>query len=856
MLPTRKLWHNATKRTPEREARLLSFAEDQNQKKDDAVVENKDADVTDKDMEAAVNKGTVLPTPEPEKTVKKGTEETKDQVGKLMNDKEKQKMEKEIMTQKFEAIIKKATENSQRLGDLKTRMSDPAVLEKIEKFCPPDQVLRWKSDLKLINREAFNTTKEKDFATALQTFWSGEVAPHDFLVQQEDYMKTLPYGFHDIGAAIGSLTTIQEDQTAYPLTEEEAASQSRPYAATTKDEWFLLNESDRIVTIQRLMQHVQVEDWMSSRMNTYDQMEKYLKQQEDHVDKVEKQIKKIDADAKIEELDADGGFAQMFHAIRWVSINDYLNGVSKYWNAVKSTWETRGDRISAGVARNIGLAMKPFDIFPFYGQEVDTILGQQLDAKDGEEEKGMKETLADNHANWETVFGEGGVFDIWRKKNNPNKLRGILSWAAERGFLYDIDDDLDNHDHPIYGVPVADICSDWAGDDAKISNYFIKLRGDNSHGRDHEKKHGHDMENDIENVPRFIRLVEHEMDEHNLWAAAGIAERAMERGLDGAVAAWLFTTIMSKLREYPTLRRNTPVSFFDIIGKLSMYNTAFTMGWAKRYRRELKQWALSGDPNGAPDESILDKTAMKYFNIIEKDILAKDPSINANSHSGKQRLNEVLARVLAGGIIELPGGHINIFESRFKEYRKMAKDTFASAANPHKEDPDFAIEDTEKTMLPEVTFKEILAYTSTREFKEEKWVMPFLSNLISMEERLGKIPSLRDAHANYCAEISEKMNLHFSSFMKDGQATKQLYTMDTRTGKPALASLVAAGLLSWNVMQNANPEIVKLLTEQLQKFFKPFYMKTVAGGGDKPVALKDTPIAPAKAPEKSTTTGA
>ncbi len=839
MLPLRKHWHNASERSPEREARLLWFAD------------TADDDKKPNPAEA----GIVLPTPDDPKergedVVSNETDTTAGNIEKVLSGPKKKTPEeaeqefkiasqqKEVMRKRFEEVTKKMAENAGKIRDLKDRMKSEVVMKNIRESASPEILARWENDIRLLNQEEFNTTQEKDFTEHLSSFWMGELAPQEFAARYADYLNTLPYGFGSLDK-IAKMEEMKMDVDAElgigaEGESDNATPSARSTIGLTKEKWAVGNASDKIDVINTIVKDIDIDKWMQIKNKQYGKMEKALQQQEGYVEKVEKQSRRIDLDAETD-FSKTQGIGAMLRQIRWRSINDYINGGVKYWNALKSTWETRSERYSADIARKIGSAMRPFDFFPIYGEEVDTILGQQLDAKDGEEEEAMKKTLEENHFTWSKVFDkDGGEFWKWAGKN-ANKTRGCLAWAAEHGFLYDIDENLDDHSHPIFGMKVADLCFDWKGDDSKISNYFNVLRSKNSSGREHEIDHGKKMENDVENVPRFIRLVEHELDLRNLWGAAGICQRAMERGLQGHVAAWLFTTIMSKLKEHKDLRAVTPVSFFDIIGKMSMYNTAFTMGWMKGLRPKLAEWAATGD------DDILEKTPIKYANDIEKTILARSPSIDIKKMKGRQELNELTARVLAGHIVELPdGSYIHIFESRFSPYRQRAREMFASMADPHKEDPDFAIEDTEKIMLGTTVYKEILAYTSTREWESEKWVQPFLGSIISMGKRLRGIPELADAHANYCKDMQEKLGSHFSALLTENLAFKQLSTLDN-DGKPAIASLIAENMLSWDLMKNA--VWADKIKEALKQFHPDFYWKHV-------FPTEPAPGTEPKAPEK------
>ncbi len=797
MLPYRSHWHFAFEQDPTREARLLGFASgphapqgpDPEPTPDSANTPASPNPVAAESVKTAQDVKDVL---DEEKKIAKG-KTAPDETAALIDEKTKKK---EAIQAKFQKVIDAARQQAVEMHQIRIRMEDGDLQQFIVDSGDEEALRNWKKDMQLLESEEINTSQEKLFAEALQAFWEGEMAPEVFLCERGDYLQQLPYGFGEIGSSIhGVLNAVD-------------ASESNKMNA--QNQWATRNQSDRIQIIDEVLKNVQMGDWLTNKERQYGEMQKKWDKYKSWLEQVEEsKLKNI----LRENIEPSGGLLDELRKIRFYSINDFLSAGQKYWSALKSTLEQRGERYSADIARQFGMSMERFNFWPIYGDEVATILDQQLDAKSNEETESIKKQLEGDHAKWEDLFSPQGVFYQFMGKN-PNKTRGVLEYAAEHGFLYDIDEDITDHSHPIYGKKLADICFDWksTGDYGKISNYFTSLRGKNSSGREHEMDHGYKMDYDNENVPRFIELVEHEMDEHNLWAAAGVCKRAIERGLRGEVSAWLFTTIMNKLRKYPELRKVTPVYFFDIIGKLSMYNTAFTLGWAKGYRNELRLWAATGD------EAALEKTELKHLSTIEREIIEKDSTTDYTTPAGKMKLNQTVAQVLGGQIVELPGGYMHIFETKYRAYRDAAKMMFAAVADPLKEDSDYAREDTEKTMLPEVVFKKILKYTSTFEFTDEAWVQAFLGSLISMAHRLKEIPELRDAYENYCTEIREKMDLHYNSFRKDAnRSIKQLSTMDPKTGKPALASLVAENLLSVDVM--GDTEFTQELKNQLYTYF-------------------------------------
>jgi hypothetical protein len=846
MVPPVKRWHFAPQPDPERESRLLGFAAGNSPGPLDPDmfrpidISSTTNNIVREDIEEVLKKehekmSGVMQSPSGKADILVGsnvidedaTAKKREEAEAKKKQEEEEKMERErekhrSMREKIENIKDRAAKIGNRIKEFIGRMQDKSLMEYLRSKAPREMVAAWEKDIAELEKESVTASLEQKFAEDMLKFWEMDCTPGQFQIAVGHYLNTLPFGFDDIGKKIhGAIAETIEAEKNEPLPMNQWH--------LSDESWERYNESDRISAINSFLECVDFNGWMTKTEQLYDKIGRDLEKYNIEIEKTELAAETSEA---IEAQEGPGILASI-RKIRFYSVLDYVHGVEKFVEAVKTNWTQRSDRYSSDIASKFGKMIKPFDFWPVYGTEIDRILDQQVESKRNEESNTMKEYLEKKNAKWEDLFGPGGEFKKFAGKN-PNKTRGILDYAADHGFLYDVDEEISDHSHPIYGMALSEICSDWAaaGDTEKIANYFTALRGKNAQGREHEIEHGYKKEYDNENVPRFIELLEEEMDEHNLWAAAGVCKRAMERGLEGEVASWLFTTVMAKLRQYPELRKVTPVTFFDIIGKLSMYQTSFTLGWAKGYRKQLRRWARSGDEK--PDESILEETELKHLSVIEREIITRDSGNDYTTKEGKQKLNRLVARVLAAQIVPLDsGGYINIFESRFSDYRKKVHEMFAATADPLKEDSDYANCDTEKVMLPDVGFKQILAYNSQFDFKNESWTEAFMTNIVDLAERMQKIPQLKEAYDNFIKEMRLKLDNNFSAMARAPEGVSRLLsTINKKKNKPAIASMFAAGLVSWNAVRKA--KFADPLKEQLKEHFFDYYDTKIPAADKKP----------------------
>ncbi len=843
MVPLRKLRHFAPQTVPERENRLLAFAkspgtpgtnnDDENnvlnpqpivvsanpnaktsapgtkaktigEEVKEAIVEAFKQQKASESAEAKAKKEEEAAAAEAERA-RKAQEEMEEQ----------KKKKREARIERIKKIADNAKKQIDELETLKMQLGDKGKIQTLRTYGTPELLRQWEALLSLVDREIESGTVDHLILRDILCLAEGTDSANTFVAKFKNDLETSTnqvYGFKDAGLAVIEGIEHDPDRPADitdALLAIEASSTSSPGS-----------EEERLKAVEYVLERGNLNHWMTNVEKYNEAFSKGLEEEKKWVERVEKSLGSAEAMA---ENEANDGILEKLRGMRFYSVLDYYNAAKKYWDAVKKTWDTRGERHSADIAGMIGRALK---FIPIYGTEVDRILDQELESKRSEETEAMKKYLERKNAKWEDLFGaERGEFKLFAR-SNPNKARGILEYAAEHGFLYDIDDAVVHGSQAyIYGVKLSSICSDWqsAGETIKINNYFTTLRGKNSQGREHEMEHGYKKEFDCEFVPRFIELLEEAMDEHNLWEAAGICKRAMERGFQGEVAAWLFTTIMGKLRQYPELRKVTPVSFFDIVGKLSMYTTAFTLGLAKGYRKELREWAKSGGDQ--PDESILErKTQLHRLKIIEDYIKDKsDSDKDYTTPKGKTKMRHLVAQVLAGQIVELDNGnYIHIYETKFNAYRGIVKTMFFDIHKPLSEDPDFATQTTEKSMLTEESYKKILAYRSQFDYENASWTLAFMSNLLTTAEGLSKIPQLSDAYTNYIKEVRPKFDAHIRTTLRESRFIRLLETKDpNRTGKSSFAALVAGKLISWDVIKKAS--YIDTLKIQLKDEFPDFW---------------------------------
>lgn len=570
---------------------------------------------------------------------------------------------------------------------------------------------------------------------------------------------------------------------------------------TICDHWETSSEKQREEVIHKMLKMSGINEMLRGLEGEDNEKQAAIESDAKEIEKISREVMRMNA------LDATTpkGLFDRLRKIRRYSLEDIYHGVKKYWEALHHAWEHQGEIKSSAIADAIGNGMR---WLPFYGEETALQLNQTLRSKNREKTEQEKKHLEHSDKEWHELFGadgHGGLLHEYIHGANYDNARAVLEYAASRGWLYDIDHSMGAGPKLVFGNSIDAICADWTP--AERTNYYTLLRTQNASGRESEIKKSEERIHQIGEVPVFIAEMERELNKYNLWAVVGIAQRAMDRGLIGEVAPWLATTVLEKLRSDPVLRGLADEQFFDKIGTLSAYNTAFTLGWLKNERKTLRRWTAFSDENYFESTNI--GRACKQ---IEEDICRVDSSYEREDRKGE--LRQTVSQILTGQIVNVSGTPFCIFQNRYTWYRDACTHSFAEPADAYKEDSDYYIEKTEQWLNPENVYKKILDHTSTGVFAKEALAKPFITKLIKQAQDL-KNSGMPDAYENYMREQRQKIDLWASGLDSHGAGVRITTTVLNDNITPAVAALYWNGLISENMLKKT-PKLWAVISEQVK----------------------------------------
>ncbi|TSC79398.1 MAG: hypothetical protein G01um101425_678 [Candidatus Peregrinibacteria bacterium Gr01-1014_25] len=766
-LPRSPLWRIASQRNPSREARLL-FQHNPPPHAGGHAEDHEEAEHEEGGAEDAAHVG-------------HGQRQYRQRTQSLLVNKDDESPEKK-RSQKAEDVLKKVEE----VNDTFREVRDVLHSESVQKFVQGASAQE-RSSLATIERDL---VKQRSYlgswmviARDIQSWYAGLMHPEAFVASMKVAYKD-ERGGQEIVQELERLLHTHADAIAH---------------------WDSISESDAQQIVDAFHSAARLETKLADVKEKMALYKEAFNEQRKLLEVLHKDHAQQELDAQVE-AEQGGGHGM---GIRGV-IGKFFDklGVTfwtplEIWEAIKAIKEAYTKAIteksqlkSAVLAKSIAGALK----WAPYGDGVEVTLESDLESKHGKVAKEFQEHLSHENLTWKQIFDGGGILDDLINLGERDKAVGVLQYAAERGWLYDIDDCVakEGGAKTIFGRSFADICpQDWSP--AHINNFYTQLRGKNMTGVNEEIEKGTKRVQGIENTPFFIEEIDRELNDINLWAAVGIATRAIDRGLRGEVSPWITTTVLHHLRTNPRVRKFANVVFIDKLGKLAAYRSASTLGALQDDRPGMEGWLRSGaDVQFAP---VIGKTV----HMIEQEILQ-----NCTKKPDAKDLNHAVALVLAciplteksarekGIKLQLkPNAAITIFSDRYLPYRNSNhfKDLNAAVPGIAKEDTDYMTQITDNQLVGKQVIEDIFSGNGRGGFTHIDRVPDFAGNILKQYNLLDTLGKTTEAE-NFRREMGQKLTKALTISALNDQRTSAMYLIELRqfnAGKPMLKTLIEEG---------------------------------------------------------------
>lgn len=518
--------------------------------------------------------------------------------------------------------------------------------------------------------------------------------------------------------------------------------------------------------------------------------------------------------------------------IEFLSINNIINSGKTAWEAFSKSWQRKEGIKEAIFAKQMGAFFKWLP----NGKQAMEILQDTLDKGDEEEVKEFQEYLERRHI---------GYLDLRysilpANKHNTNRVRGIVRYAADQGWLYDFDKETGH----VFGgaIDVGKYATVAAADDPRgeaRKKYIDDMFQQNAKGTQDAIERGKNMTKGRENIPLIVKDIEHQMRNCNFFIAIGMMEVALAKGKTGEGSAWIFTAFLRILRENPEIRSLVTESMLDQTPGLGMSN--FTSRELKLNRITLNKWAHG-------------KMEFKDTSHIANAMHAAEEQIKKNTgrsfdKNEKERaeLAHMVARVLATQTVDLAphggSGTISIFEnglgnafSEYREYMSVPPAGYTASVDVKGADEDVYGLESEVPLLNLEAIKDILSFKSQGGFEYESKASNFLARLMTISQDLNeqyqnekdplKKQRYKEAMENFRSETRHKMNAYIKDACSNANAQRIAATLaytkrSKKSGEPALAGLfmpdrALADPSILNKPEIAETKLAKALKRQIQ----------------------------------------
>jgi hypothetical protein len=710
----------------------------------------------------------------------------------IMDDKEEEKSpERELLGR-----VDKAQGVFQDLREMPTRKfikgnGEPTtVREFIETVGKKEDVDLFDDNIHFVHRYSSKLNKLRDVSDVMARWQDGDMEPDRFISNMSLHLSASEFPDHE--AIISSLKTYAREHFS------------------EFQQWNTLNESSKLVIIADLNRIAHFND---IRTIVSERLDEYAAGTEQYRDAIEAMITAARLDKGTEKESHGGGFFKDL-GIMFVSPLECWEAFKKVKDAYKHAWHERFELKVNILADKVGKAIPDNS---YMAGSVKLNLEKGIDSANQKVTNEFKEFLEKGNFTFEQLFIEHhGPAALHHNLAEPNNARAILEYAAGRGWLYDINDFDAEGARTICGYSIDEALQDWGNDENKKKNYIIDLRGQNSKGRDKEISDGKSREYTTNAAPKFIKAINREMDAKNYWAAVGIAQRAIDRGLAGEISPWIATTVMRYLREDPVTRKFMNIDIIDEFGKICLGHSSRTLAYLKFDRHKLNAWKQKDEP--------LEKADSMMGNIqlrIEHEIKTKSGK-NFETKEEKIELDHMVAQVLAAQIVLVkPGVYVNVFEPSLVSY--VASISNQGNSSIKDEDDDYFRNVSDVILADPDVYKRILDVTGSGQFSNGDKATNFINTILELRDEMKK-KGLVVAAQNLENITKDKLKKWLTQWIRESRGGPVFNAMMPDQRCPVIYRLIQEELIDYQFVEDSctqivdgSPLLAQSLIEQLAK---------------------------------------
>lgn len=507
-----------------------------------------------------------------------------------------------------------------------------------------------------------------------------------------------------------------------------------------RDKWKTMNAGSKIQAIKGLSEAGGMSDKARNIGGYLDEWEKELEKFKEALKKEAENAQSAAAQKKTDPMLGEiGERSPGFFGALGITFHSPL----EIWEALKMVKDAYKDTFMEKVRQNAtiiasGVSNALENVYAPYGKEVAAKMKQKANSEDNKKKNEFKEGIENN--GFKDLFGsdgsgqtEGTLKDAISADDRPAAM-AVLEVAAGHGWLYELGE-TSGTDWPItlFGRPLgAYLPKHWNEGDQR--NYLTSLRGQNRKGVDEDRGKGKALVDQEPNGEKYIETLRDQLGKQNYWRAMGVAEGMMASGKVQNASSVIFVEFIRALREDPIARRYINKSVLNVVGSgISWGKANFTHNQLNMQRDNIDNLRWNpGDLNNAGD-------GVKTIAMIERKIIAADPSLGNRDKETVRKLDDLVAKVLSALTIDVNGTQISIYDSAFDGYRNetMKSIFYWYEDNVGKATPqDYLKQETEAVFADERLFVELFESGSTGDMDLRDKTQAFMGVLVTKVEEL------------------------------------------------------------------------------------------------------------------------
>lgn len=462
--------------------------------------------------------------------------------------------------------------------------------------------------------------------------------------------------------------------------------------------------------------------------------------------------------------------------IEWTTPMEIYLGWKKYWEVRKQTRDEKERRGAARNAQKFGNMVKAISPFGDFETDVEQTLKAAVDNDDNGVKDGYIKLLKSGPTTFDGLFGAGGEYE--KNQHDPLRTKGVLEYAAENGWLYDIDYDMQT----VMGVKLVDGKNLPIGED--VEQYLETLSTANGTGSDKARNAGKSSIAYTTSWDPIVKRFKKELKLNNFWGAVGVMEKAIDKGKDAATCTKLAVLLIRELRNNEKARKYITEDMLDQIGNIAFNNVTWGY-WALKEteadgkKKKIKSWI----DDGGGDNIEMVGGIGAAIKAAEQDIVTLQQAAGETALSN-DKIDELVGKLLAGQIVKEKGWSksLSIFDSKYIGYRDRLK-----GGDPGKVAglEDYK-EDSEAILLQGQGLKKILLLTSQGRFTNDSFAIPFLADIVTKHEQL--LHPANNIDPNIIQTYEQHWQNAFEEYMLNEprlqNADQTLWTFTPRVVKP------------------------------------------------------------------------